>query len=186
MRHIHPSPAAWSEWLRGGVSASFFISCFPGKAQRQPPAFRVFSRAAATVTVRASTSWLAEPSTTTNEQTNIMKINDLMNVQNGISSVPSYQKWYSSPKMAPAVRGRAMMLAAAPEPEPEPKPWHVVWDKSFSDSYYKGAPSGSGITPVCREVFFCSTHLYQMVTPEDPNPEPRNAGSDLQHDSYCG
>lgn len=96
-----------------------------------------------------------------------------MNVQNGTPSVPSYQKWYSSPKMAPAVRGRAMMLAAAPEPEPEPKPWHVVWDKSFSDSYYKGAPSGSGDhMETVEKSFSVPTPPYTRPTPEDPNPEP--------------
>ena len=33
-----------------------------------------------------------------------------MNIQNGVSSVPVYQRWYSSPKMVQAARGRAMVL----------------------------------------------------------------------------
>lgn len=65
-----------------------------------------------------------------------------MNIQNGVSSVPVYQRWYSSPKMVQAARGRAMVLNE--EPEPEPKPWHVIWDFSSSGSYYKGGPSDSG------------------------------------------
>ena len=28
-----------------------------------------------------------------------MKTNNSMNIQNGVSSVPVYQRWYSSPKM---------------------------------------------------------------------------------------
>ena len=40
-----------------------------------------------------------------------------MTVQNGNASVPFYRKWYSSFKMASAVRGRAMMLGADPESE---------------------------------------------------------------------
>lgn len=40
-----------------------------------------------------------------------------MTIQNGNSSVPFYRKWYSTSKMASAVRGRAMMLRADPEPE---------------------------------------------------------------------
>ena len=33
-----------------------------------------------------------------------------MNIQNGVSSVPVYQRWYSSPKMVQAARGRAMEM----------------------------------------------------------------------------
>lgn len=40
-----------------------------------------------------------------------------MTIQNGNASVPFYRKWYSTSKMASAVRGRAMMLGADPEPE---------------------------------------------------------------------
>lgn len=95
-----------------------------------------------------------------------------MTVQDGISSVPSYQKWYSSPKMVPAVRGRAMMLAADPEPEPEPQPWHIVWDKSFSGSYYKGGPSGSSDhMETVEESFTIPSAPVPKPTPENPSPE---------------
>lgn len=46
-----------------------------------------------------------------------MKENDPTSIQNGNTSVPFYRKWYSSPKMASAVRGGAMMWGADPEAE---------------------------------------------------------------------
>ena len=85
-----------------------------------------------------------------------------MNIQNGVPSVPVYQRWYSSPKMVQAARGRAMVLNE--EPEPEPKPWHVIWDFSSSGSYYKGGPSDSGD--------HMETVDFSFTVPSAPVPEP--------------
>ena len=85
-----------------------------------------------------------------------------MNIQNGVSSVPVYQRWYSSPKMVQAARGRAMVLNE--EPEPEPEPWHVIWDFSSSGSYYKGGPSDSGD--------HMETVDFSFTVPSAPVPEP--------------
>ena len=37
-----------------------------------------------------------------------MKTNNSMNIQNGVSSVPVYQRWYSSPKMVQAANFTAI------------------------------------------------------------------------------
>lgn len=94
-----------------------------------------------------------------------------MSNQNGASPVPNYWKWYSSPKMAPAVRRRTMTMAA--EPEPEPEPWHVIWDFSSSDSYYKGGPSGSGDHLETVDLSFTVPSApVPKPTTENPVPEP--------------
>lgn len=94
-----------------------------------------------------------------------------MNIQNGVPSVPVYQRWYSSPKMVQAARGRAMVLNE--EPEPEPEPWHVVWNKSFSDSYYKGKPSTSGDhMETAEKSFTVPSAPTPQPTEEDPTPAP--------------
>ncbi|WP_448806720.1 RHS repeat domain-containing protein [Akkermansia sp.] len=100
-----------------------------------------------------------------------MKTNNSMNIQNGVPSVPVYQRWYSSPKMVQAARGRAMVLNE--EPEPEPEPWHVVWNKSFSDSYYKGKPSTSGDhMETAEKSFTVPSAPTPQPTEEDPTPAP--------------
>ena len=94
-----------------------------------------------------------------------------MNIQNGVSSVPVYQRWYSSPKTVQAARGRAMVLNE--EPESEPEPWHVVWNKSFSDSYYKGKPSTSGDhMETAEKSFTVPSAPTPQPTEEDPTPTP--------------
>lgn len=100
-----------------------------------------------------------------------MKTNNSMSNQNGTSPVPSYQKWYSSPKMAPALRRRTLTMAA--EPEPEPEPWHVIWDFSSSDSYYKGGPSGSGDHLETVDLSFTVPSApVPKPTTENPVPDP--------------
>ena len=105
-----------------------------------------------------------------------------MNIQNGVSSVPVYQRWYSSPKMVQAARGRAMVLNE--EPEPEPKPWHVIWDFSSSGSYYKGGPSDSG--DHMETVDFSLRPRSRANNGESCPRIPGTAGSDVQHDPYRG
>lgn len=100
-----------------------------------------------------------------------MKTNNSLTSQTGSAPVPAYQKWYSSPKMVHAARGRAMVLNE--EPEPESEPWHVVWNKSFSDSYYKGKPSTSGDhMETAEKSFTVPSAPTPQPTEEDPTPTP--------------